>query len=72
MNWKLVDKDGVEVSFPYECEDFRGEKTTVIGGRVPHKPGSSGFIYVDEGWYRRELYPSVCNLKWENVDANND
>ena len=72
MNWKLVDKDGVEVSFPYECENFREEKTTVIGGCVPRKPGSSGFIYVDDGGNGRALYPSVCNLKWENVDANND
>jgi len=39
----------------------------VTGGRAPHKPSSSGRVYVKEvgksGW-GREFFPNVFNMKW--------
>ncbi len=61
MTWKLVDQHGKDVSLPFEGTTFRGEKVIIASARAPHKPGSSGFICLDNG---AEYYPSVCNLKW--------
>lgn len=40
--------------------DFRGEAETVVGGEPPHKPGSTGRVFVKGG----EYYPSVFDLVW--------
>lgn len=44
--------------------DFRGDRWVLEGFREPHKPSSSGFIYVRslcERRLSREFYPSVIN-----------
>ena len=47
---KLVDKKtGQEVRLPYETVDFRGDKIVITGYQAPHKRGSSGRIYTDDG-----------------------
>lgn len=43
-----------------ELTDFRGAKDILIDGEPPHKPGSTGRVYVAGGSY----YPSVFNLRW--------
>ena len=48
--------------------DFRGERWILEGGRPPHKPSSSGFVWVrsmDGRGLSREFYPSVIGAKWE-------
>ena len=58
---KLVDeKTGEEVILPYETLDFRGDPMTVISFRAPHKPSSTGRIYIKGGG---EYFPSVAGLK---------
>ncbi len=60
--WVLVnDKTGLPVVEGDVVTDFRGEAETVKGGRPPHKPSSSGFVWVSNG---SEVYPSVFDLKW--------
>ncbi len=60
--WVLVnDKTGVPVVEGDVVTDFRGEADTIRGGRPPHKPSSSGFVWVSSG---SECYPSVFDLKW--------
>ena len=42
-----------------------GGEATVKGGRAPHKPSSTGRVYVDEGrTYTGEYFPSVYGLEW--------
>ncbi len=60
--WVLVnDKTGLPVVEGDVVTDFRGEADTIRGGRPPHKPSSSGFVWVGNG---SECYPSVFDLKW--------
>ena len=60
--WVLVnEKTGLPVVEGDVVIDFRGEAETVKGGRPPHKPSSSGFVWVSSG---SEYYPSVYDLKW--------
>lgn len=64
--WKLIDKDGKEISpskeNPYHTKNFRGNPITIIGGAPPHKVSSSGYIF-HTGMGQR-FYPQVANLKW--------
>jgi len=43
---------------------FRGEVHTIIGGRAPHKPSSTGRVWTADG---REYYPGVFDMKWVNT-----
>jgi len=42
--------------------DFRGETCTISGGRAPHKPSSTGRVWVNE--FSQEYFPGVFNLEW--------
>lgn len=78
---KGIDRDGTPRTFVLMREDggqaveldetvvdFRGEDATVQGGRAPHKPGSTGRVYVDEGnMYEGEYFPGVYGLIWRPV-----
>ena len=58
---KLVDKKtGQEVRLPYETVDFRGDKIVITGYQAPHKRGSTGRIYTDDGG---SYFPGVADLK---------
>ena len=48
-------------------QDFRGHRWMLEGGREPHKPSSSGFVWlrsIDGRGTSREFYPSVIGAKW--------
>lgn len=64
--WVLMYANGTPVRSGEESQDFRGDWSTITGGRPPHKPSSEGFVWTSDN---RELYPSVFNLKW--VRTNN-
>jgi hypothetical protein len=51
-------------------EDFRGDKLTVLGGRAPHKEGSTGRVHVEsaEGW-AQEFFPGVVDCKWVKLET---
>ena len=42
--------------------DFRGETCTISGGRAPHKPSSTGRVWVAE--FSQEYFPAVFDLEW--------
>ena len=45
--------------------DFRGEIATLLGGTPPHKPSSTGRVYVrDADGNKCEYFPSMFGLKW--------
>jgi hypothetical protein len=59
--WALVhERTGKPVSERDVVLNFRGEADTIMGGNPPHKPSSTGRVWVERG----EFFPSVFNLKW--------
>jgi hypothetical protein len=63
--WRLVDElDGSQIMEGDQRVTFRNEWVIVCGGRPPHKPSSSGFVYVSGGVGTCEFYPSVVGAKW--------
>jgi hypothetical protein len=60
-NWILVHKNNAPAVEGETITDFRGEKAILTGGRPPHKPSSSGFVFTDNGGM---YYPSVFKLEW--------
>lgn len=56
------DRDGTEVTPDSIITDFRGDDWRFIGiTRVPNG-ASTGRVYVDNGSYKTEFFPSVFNL----------
>jgi hypothetical protein len=48
-------------------ETFRGESVVVLGIVKPHKPSSTGRVYVkptESDGCGQEFFPSVINAKW--------
>ncbi len=64
----LVNDDGAIAYRGMPLETFRGESVTLERATAPHKPGSTGRVYVKfQGESSRgagEFFPSVVNLKW--------
>lgn len=57
---------------PLEAGDVvytsRGERLTVLGGSAPHKPSSTGRVYVEhDTGYRGEFFPSVIGADWREL-----
>jgi len=45
---------------------FRGEDYIITGGASPHKPSSTGKVWVtDTEGNSHEYYPAVFDMKWE-------
>ena len=64
--WKLVhQKSGEEVMTGETITSFRDEEYTLIDGSPPHKPSSTGKVYVSGGW---AYYPSVFDLEWRKYE----
>jgi hypothetical protein len=68
IEFRLVTKAGEPVALDSELTDFRGDTATLVSARPPHKPASSGFVYVETEDDRAEYYPSVFGLKWEKIE----
>lgn len=63
--WVLDRADGPSVKQGDTLVDFRGDIATLLGGTPPHKPSSTGRVYVrDVNGNCQEFFPSVFNLKW--------
>ena len=47
-------------------QDRDGQNFIVKGGNPPHKPSSSGRIWVTDitNKHNRDFFPSVCGLEW--------
>lgn len=66
--WVLIDKDRRIVQTDQEYENFRYERYRVAGGQPPHKPSSTGKIWVyvpgSELQATHEVYPTVFGMRW--------
>lgn len=60
-NWTLEHKDGTPVCIGDKLTTHRGETYTITGGRPPHKPSSTGRVWVEGGG---EFFPTVFDLTW--------
>lgn len=62
--FKLInEKTGEEILMNTEVADFRGDPLTVVGFAAPHKPSSTGRVYVTKNGMSREFFPSVIGAK---------
>lgn len=63
---KLVNEETLQtIELGSKLETFRGEKCTLLSGTPPHKPSSTGRVYVEfEDGTKGEYFPSVIGLKW--------
>jgi len=62
--WILVEEESLEpiqLNSKHKCGN--GEPYVVIGGNPPHKPSSSGFVWVRTKNDMREFYPVFFNMK---------
>jgi len=62
---KLIKEDGSEVSVGQRVFTFRGELVEILSFNPPHKPSSSGRVYVKfADGSTREFFPSVvgCSI----------
>jgi len=63
--WTLVhNKTSIPVEIGEIVKSFRGDVYKILGGTPPHKPSSSGKVWVENA----EYYPEVFNLKWTQND----
>ncbi len=71
MKWKLVNKKGNEVVYGSRIEICDGATVILEGGAPPHKPSSTGRIYVrrEGSDYSDSYFPSVCDLEWIELDT---
>jgi hypothetical protein len=60
-NWTLERKDGTPVCIGETLTTHRDETYVITGGRPPHKPSSTGRVWVEGGG---EYFPSVFDLRW--------
>jgi hypothetical protein len=61
----LVDLKSNPVAANTEHNDFRGDVVTLLGGRAPHKSGSTGRVWVKlPNGITGEFFPSVIDLVW--------
>jgi hypothetical protein len=63
--WTLMHKDGTPACMGEMLETQSGEQYRITGGRPPHKPASTGRVWIEGGG---EFFPSVFGLKW--VETN--
>lgn len=65
MTYRLIDtKTNLPVEIGATLTDFRGETAVLRGATPPHKPSSTGRVYVQEGDCSAEYFPSVYKLQW--------
>ena len=72
-NWVLEDEEGNEAQIDDTIVSFRDEKYVLQGGAPPHKPSSTGKVYVslDDPTSISVFYPSVFKLKWRLLNKEN-
>lgn len=62
---RLVDKDGNDVKIGATITTNDDESFTLMGWRRPHKPGSTGRVFVknDSDNFEQQFFPGVFGLK---------
>lgn len=68
QGWKLVHSGTGEAVVEKELVHDRDNEVWVVeGGTPPHKPSSTGRVWVrllDNAKWNREFFPTVFNMKW--------
>ena len=62
--YELQYADGVPVMEHDVVSSERGVDYRVVHGRAPHKPGSTGRVFVSKGPGQAEYVPTVLNMRW--------
>jgi hypothetical protein len=57
-------KTGRPLSIGARVTDFRGDPMRLLGGAAPHKPESTGRIYVISDGVEHSFYPGVIDAEW--------
>ena len=68
--YKLVDQFTGRGIYQLELvQDRDGQNFVVKGGVPPHKPSSTGRVWVSDitNKHNREYFPSVCGLEWREI-----
>lgn len=61
----VSDVTGKELNKGDEVLTFRGERVVITGGAAPHKPASTGRVYIRyKDGIIGEYYPSVVFARW--------
>jgi hypothetical protein len=62
----IYTKTGEPVRLGDHVETFRGERAILLGMSEPHKPSSTGRVYIqlEESKASREFFPSVIGADW--------
>jgi hypothetical protein len=64
--WTLVhEESGRQVFLNDTVRCFLGEKDEILGGRPPHRLGSTGRVWTTRG----EFFPSVFGLRYVRVES---
>tara|TARA_B110000967_G_C18901607_1_gene575802 strand:+ start:3497 stop:3748 length:252 start_codon:yes stop_codon:yes gene_type:complete len=74
QGFTLIYQDGRgEVCAKELVTSYRGEKWVVEGGTPPHKPSSTGRVWVrlpDNSTWNEEFFPSVFGMEWREDDVH--
>jgi hypothetical protein len=52
----------------YVGDKYHNGTETIKGGRAPHKPSSTGRVWLEE--FSSEYFPGVIGAKWVRADAD--
>ena len=65
-NTLVYEKSLKPVCVGQKARSFRGDIWTVRGGDAPHKPSSTGRVYVTavKDGFNRQFFPTVFKMKW--------
>jgi hypothetical protein len=66
--WTLiVANTGEPARIGTQYETGKGETVELMGGRPPHKPSSTGRVFVEAfDGHSHGYFPSVIGMKWEH------
>jgi hypothetical protein len=73
----LVDKDGNEIEVGSIVSNSDGKQYILVGGASPHKPSSTGFVYVKDiripdNDFTHKFYAQVIDAKWIDLRSENE
>ena len=72
QGWKLIHSETGEDVFEKELVRGRDNEAWVVeGGTPPHKPSSTGRVWVrdlDIPEWNREFFPQVFDMKWVETE----
>lgn len=62
----IYSDNGMPVKENAVATTFRGERVRIGGARAPHKPGSTGkvYVYYEGASDLLSLYPGVLGMAW--------